>query len=80
MPVPTLSLRSRRLEEIGAKRTGRARDTREGGVSYVACLPRAPRFFLRLLLPPATQVMQVLYVRDQIKRSPVVESSVYYNA
>lgn len=61
----------RRLEEIGAKTMGRARDTREGGVSCVACLPRAPSFFLRLLLPPATQV-----VRDRIKCSLVVESVV----
>ena len=53
------------------KRMGRARDTREGGVSCVACLPRAPSFFLCLLLPPATQV-----VRDRIKCSPVVESVV----
>ena len=53
------------------QRMGRARDTREGGVSCVACLPRAARFFLRLVLPPATQV-----VRVRIKCSPVVESVV----
>ena len=40
------------------QRMGRARDTREGGVSCVACLPRAARFFLRLLLPPPTQVVR----------------------
>ena len=37
----SFSLRSRQLEEIGKKKkkTGRARDTRKGSVSCVACFP-----------------------------------------